>query len=55
MIKITKPRKRTERIWMYVDKDILKWVYSKIKEKEFADITHAFEYLAYQEMKKEKK
>ncbi len=55
VIKITKPKKETERVWMYVDKDILKWVYKKINEKVFADVNHCFEYLVYQEMKKGKK
>ena len=53
MIKITKGKKSSERVWMYADRDILKWVYGKIKEKEFADITHCFEYLVYQEIKRE--
>lgn len=50
-----KPKPKKERIWLYVDKSILEWVYQKMKEKVYADESHCFERLVMEEIIKEKK
>ena len=50
-----KPKPKKERIWLYVDKEILSWVYDKMKEKVYADESHCFERLVMEEIQREKK
>ncbi|MFH2020622.1 MAG: hypothetical protein ABIJ34_04360 [archaeon] len=52
---MNKPKPKKERIWLYVDKEILKWVYEKMKNKTFADESHCFEKLVMEAMQKEKR
>lgn len=40
-----KPKPKKERIWLYVDEEILKWVYDKIDQKVYANESHCFESL----------
>ena len=40
-----------ERITITIDKEILIWIDTNIKERIFANRSHAFEYLAKKEMK----
>lgn len=49
-----KPKPKKERIWLYVDKSILEWVYQKMKDKIYADESHCFERLVMEEINKEK-
>jgi hypothetical protein len=50
-----KPKPKKERIWLYVDKEILGWVYDKMKDKTYADESHCFEKLVAEEIQREKK
>lgn len=50
-----KPKPDKKRIWLYVDKDILEWVYNKMEEKVYADESHCFERLVMEKIKEEKK
>ncbi|MCM2325651.1 MAG: hypothetical protein NDI94_04255 [Candidatus Woesearchaeota archaeon] len=45
-----KPRPKKNRIWLYVDEDILKWVYDEMKKKVYADESHCFERLVMEKM-----
>ncbi|MEM3373971.1 MAG: hypothetical protein QXE31_02000 [Candidatus Woesearchaeota archaeon] len=49
-----KPKPKKERIWLYIDKEILDWVYQKMKEKVYADESHCFEKLVMDEINREK-
>ena len=49
---MNKPKPKKKRIWLYVDEDILKWVYSQMKLKIFADESHCFERLVMEKIKK---
>ncbi|MBN2368001.1 hypothetical protein JXC34_03205 [Candidatus Woesearchaeota archaeon] len=48
-----KPKPKKKRIWLYVDEEILEWVYSKMKQKEYADESHCFERLVMEKLQKE--
>jgi hypothetical protein len=52
---MNKPKPKKERIWLYVDKEILNWVYDKMKKKVYADESHCFERLVIEEIEREKK
>lgn len=42
---LSKPKPKKKRIWLYVDEDILKWVYEKMRDKIYSDESHCFERL----------
>lgn len=44
-----------ERITVTLDKDLLEWLDSKIKDKVFANRSHGFEFLVKKKMKEEDK
>jgi hypothetical protein len=52
MIKKTKIKKK--RIWVYLDEQILKWIYGKMNEKIYANESHCFESLVMEKVKTEK-
>ncbi|MBU0980101.1 MAG: hypothetical protein KJ709_04815 [Nanoarchaeota archaeon] len=43
-----------DRITVSIDKDLLSWVDSRIRTREFANRSHAFELLVSTEMKRER-
>lgn len=43
-----------DRITITIDKELLKWIDSKIKDKVFANRSHALEFLINKRMKDEK-
>jgi hypothetical protein len=52
---MNKPKPKKERIWLYVDKTLLEWVYQKMKDKTYADESHCFEKLIMEKIESEKK
>jgi hypothetical protein len=48
-----KPKPKKERIWLYVDKEILEWVYEKMRQKVYADESHCFERLIIEKIQEE--
>ena len=49
---VTKPKPKKKRIWLYVDEEILSWVYDQMKNKVYADESHCFERLVMEKKKK---
>jgi len=49
-----KPKPKKQRIWLYVDEEILSWVYKKMKEKVYADPSHCFERLIMEKIQKKR-
>ena len=52
---IRKPKIKKIRTWVYLDEEILKWIYKKVKEKVYANKSHCFEALVMEKIKSEKK
>ena len=52
---IKRPKIKKKRIWLYLDEEILKWIYDKISDKKYANEGHCFECLAMEKIKAEKK
>ena len=50
-----KPKPCKKRIWMYVDEEILNWVYEQIREKIYADESHCFERLVVEKIERKKR
>ena len=50
-----KPKPKKERIWLYVDREILEWVYEKMRQKVYADESHCFERLITEKIQEENK
>ena len=51
---ISKPKTKKQRIWLYVDEDILKWIYEQMKDKVYSDESHCFERLVMEKIQQEK-
>ena len=52
---VEKPKPKKKRIWLYVDEDILEWVYDKMRNKVYADESHCFERLVMEKINSEKR
>ncbi|MBN2422314.1 hypothetical protein JXB41_03740 [Candidatus Woesearchaeota archaeon] len=50
-----KPKPKKKRIWLYVDENILEWVYRKMQEKEYSDESHCFERLVMEKILEDSK
>ncbi|MBU0757751.1 MAG: hypothetical protein KKF44_06795 [Nanoarchaeota archaeon] len=50
-----KPKTKKERVWLYMDKEILKWVYENVETKLYADISHCFERLVMEKIEEAEK
>jgi hypothetical protein len=55
MKNLVKPKSKKQRIWLYVDEEILSWVYSKMKDKTYADESHCFEKIVMDKIDEEKR
>ncbi len=52
---VKKPKPKKKRIWLYVDEDILEWVYEQMNKKKYANESHCFEKLVMEKIEKEKR
>jgi hypothetical protein len=48
---IKKPKVKKKRIWVYLDEEILRWIYKKMEEKTYANESHCFESLVMEKIK----
>jgi len=52
---IKRPKTKKKRIWVYLDKEILKWIYQKMKDKVYYSESHCFESLVMEKIKKKER